>query len=92
MRRDRGGVEDPAEHEDAYLLSQEDKEFMAKMKHEQEETLEEERLELVRKALCHCVLVASGQMVWCRCRCASFSRRRPAVQHGAGGSGTAFAR
>ena len=33
-RRDRGGVEDPAEHEDAYLLSQEDKEFMAKMKHE----------------------------------------------------------
>ena len=58
MRRDRGGVEDPAEHEDAYLLSQEDKEFMAKMKHEQEETLEEERLELVRKPLSHCVLVA----------------------------------
>mgnify|MGYP001320773745 CR=1 FL=1 len=57
-RRDRGGVEDPAEHEDAYLLSQEDKEFMAKMKHEQEETLEEERLDLERKPLSHCVLVA----------------------------------
>ena len=57
-RRDRGGVEDPAEHEDAYLLSQEDKEFMAKMKHEQEETLEEERLDLARKPLSHCVLVA----------------------------------
>ena len=57
-RRDRGGVEDPAEHEDAYLLSQEDKEFMAKMKHEQEETLEEERLDLVRNPLSHCVLIA----------------------------------
>ena len=92
MRRDRGGVEDPAEHEDAYLLSQEDKEFMAKMKHEQEETLEEERLELVRKPFLAVSWLPSGHMVWCRCRCASFSRRRPAVQHGAGGSGTAFAR
>ena len=85
-------MEDPAEHEDAYLLSQEDKEFMAKMKHEQEETLEEERLELVRKPFLAVSRLPSGHMVWCRCRCASFSRRRPAVQHGAGGSGTAFAR